>query len=148
MPYYYEKANFAGIYRPHTSADKPSVKTLEGRVKLRNIIEISDDDYETKSLSDLYYQHGHKPDLEQPKDDSVIAFKYTNHLGETAIRECVLLCIEYVAVPEYYDEAKHWFLQAFDCQKRANRSFLLTNCDFTTTTEDNETNIFTDEAQE
>ena len=141
MPYYYEQANFAGVYRPQKSNVRPTGKTTSGQHKIRQVTEIGEEEYRKYSLEYLETLYGFKEDLGPETSNSIVFFKYTNYRNETAIRECILLCIEYTSVPEYYGPEKQWFLQAFDCQKQDNRSFLLSKCDFTCA-DANDINIF------
>lgn len=129
MPYYYEQKNFHGEWCPRSSYDVPIIKSSEGQEKpIRNIHTITEDDFFTKSLSELFEIYR----VKQEEPSQVISFKYRNHRGITAIRSVKPKSIVF-RTDKWHGEEPQWIMEAHCLDKDATRGFLLSACDFTTT---------------
>jgi hypothetical protein len=50
-------------------------------------------------------------------------FKYKNHRGEVSMRTAIFYALEYGTTP--YHQAMQWFVRAYDCEKKAERTFAI-----------------------
>lgn len=54
-----------------------------------------------------------------------ITFTYTNWRGTTSVRHVVILSVEYGTTPHH--NAAQWFVRCFDIDKKAERTFALSD---------------------